>query len=272
MYKLVAIDLDGTLLNSKKQLPEENVKAIKMAVDKGVTIVLCSGRIFKGAMVFARQLGLKGPLIACNGAIIRDMETGSLWYDHQMKSEDCCRIVNICREENIYFHAYVGDTMFANEMGYGAAYYVGMNELLPEPDRVHIRIPEDFGKTIESGVLKPSKFVVSSDNPVLLSRVRGRIDRIEEIETMSSNFDNFEIVCRGVGKGSALKILSERLNIGREEIIAIGDNENDRSMIEFAGLGIAMGNAESYIKDIAGYITLTNDQNGVAEALKKFVL
>lgn len=272
MYRLVAVDLDGTLLNSHSWVSEGNREAIAYAIKKGVKVVICSGRIFTGARVFARQISAEGPIITCNGAVIKDIKTEEVLYDEPLSSEDCCRVIDICHRENIYFHAYIEDTMYTEVLEYGASFYWKLNDELPEQDRIDIRLVKDVADVIKSGFKPASKFVIVSEEPEHLLKVRKQVCEIESVEVMSSNINNFEVVKRGVNKGNALKILSEKLNIPREEIIAVGDNENDCSMIRFAGLGVAMGNAEKSIKDVADYITLNNDEDGVSEVLKKFVL
>lgn len=272
MYRLVAVDLDGTLLNSEKRISEEDKRVIKQAIDKGVKVVVCSGRIYAGARIFARQLGIGEPLIACNGAIIRDMATEELLYSDSMENEDCYRAMDICRKEGIYFHIYVGDTMYTERLDFSSLFYWQKNQTLPEKDRVDIRLVESTSEVLRNSRVAASKIVAVSDDPELLGQTREKVEKIETVEVMSSASNNFEIMNRGVSKGNALRFLSERLGIGKEEIVAIGDNENDYSMIQFAGLGIAMQNAEASVKEIADYITLSNNESGVAEAIRRFIL
>lgn len=272
MIKLVAIDLDGTLLNSKKSISEANIQAVKEAIQAGVTVVVCSGRIYRGGRIFARQLYESGPIVACNGAVIRDVHTEEVFHDQPLDYEESCRIVEVCRKEGVYFHAYAGDTMYASEMGYGAAYYVNINRQLAEEDRVDIRLTEDFHSALQTCSVGASKFVIQADDPELLLRVRSKVGEIGNVEIVSSSRENFEVMRCGVSKGKSLEILAGKLGIRRDEIMAIGDNENDFSMIQYAGIGVAMGNAEEFIKDAAGYVTASNDEDGVARAIRKFVL
>mgnify|MGYP000961359885 CR=1 FL=1 len=272
MYRLVAIDLDGTLLNSQSKISERNRQAIGRAIEKGVEVVICSGRILSGAKVFAREVGAEGIIITCNGAIISDVKTGAVLYDNPMSKEDCYKIIDVCRKEKVYFHVYTGNVMFTEELKYGALFYWNINESLPRDERIDIRMVEDIGEAVRKFHKSASKFVVISEDRAQLLRIRKQVACIDTVEVMSSNYNNIEVVNRGVSKGSALKFISEKLGIPREEVIAIGDNENDYSMIQFAGLGVAMGNAENFVKEAADYVTLSNDEDGVAEVFKKFVL
>lgn len=272
MYKLVAIDLDGTLLNSHKHISERNKNALTLSIEKGIKIVICSGRIFAGARIFAREISVKEPVIACNGAVIKNMATDEVLFSDTLSIEDTCKIIEICRSRGIYFHIYVDDSMYTETLGFSSLFYSKMNQELPEKDRVDIRLVEDTAEVLVDKGLKASKIVVVSENLKQLADVRKMIEQLETVDVMSSNYDNFEVVNHGVNKGQALKFLSSRLGIAEEEIIAIGDNENDLTMLEFAGLGVAMGNAEAMVKEIADEITSRNDEDGVAKILEKYVL
>jgi len=272
MYKLIALDLDGTLLNSKKQISKENMEAIRLAESKGIKVVFCSGRIYAGARIYAEEASIKDPLIACNGAVIRDVYTGETIYNNTLNDEDCYKVIDMCHMEDIYFHFYIGDTMYTEKLEFSSLSYWKKNEQLPEKDRVDIRLVENMTETLEKCKIKASKIVIVSRDIEKLKRVRKMISGIETIDVMSSNFDNFEIVNRGVSKGNALKILTEKLNISMIEIAAIGDNENDYSMLREAGLSIAMRNAENSLKEISDFVTLSNDENGVAKAINDYIL
>lgn len=272
MIKLIAIDLDGTLLNKDKRISQENKVALKMAMEKGVKVVVCSGRIFSGARVFAMDVGANGPMIACNGAIIKDLQTEEVIYSSTMVHEDCIQLIDLCHQENVYFHVYVGETMFTEKLGFSSLFYWQRNQELPEEDRIDIRVVKDLKEELQTGSIPAFKFVLVSDDPEQLQRIRALIGEIKGVQVTSSFRDNLEIINAGVGKGHALKLLAERLGIKQEEVMAIGDNENDESMLQYAGLSVAMENAEDYIKDMADFITLSNEEHGVAYAVKKFVL
>lgn len=273
MYKLIAIDLDGTLLNSHKHVSQENRKSIRLAMDKGVKVVICSGRIFVGARVFANEVGItSGPLIGCNGAVIKELDTQQVLYSKLLNMEDCFRIIDICKGEGLYYHAYVGDTLYTERLEFSALNYHSKNQKLPEHQRVDIKLVENLKNTFEYHDTPATKFVVVSEDVKQLARARKLAEELSTVGVMSSDHNNFEIVNCEVNKGAALSFITQRLGINQEEVIAIGDNENDYSMIEYAGLGVAMGNAQESIKGIADYVTSTNDCNGVSEVIKKFVL
>jgi len=272
MYKMIAIDLDGTLLNSNKEISQENKKYIKYAMEKGIKVLICSGRIYTGAKVFAEQLSVEGPMVVCNGAMIRDVKTGETYYSNMLSKEDCIKVVDLLHKEGIYFHTYIDDIMYAEKLDYAALYYMIKSKDLSSDFRIDVKVVESVKDIVVKSSENPAKIVVMSSKLEELLRVRKFVEDISTIEVVSSNYDNFEVLNRGVSKGKALEIISRKFSIKREEIIAIGDNENDCSMLEYAGLSIAMGNAEDKVKNICDFVVPSNDEDGVAYAIKKFVL
>jgi Cof subfamily protein (haloacid dehalogenase superfamily) len=272
MYRLVAIDLDGTLLDRNKEISNRNKRAIALAIEKGTKIVICSGRVFSGARLYAKQVGSKDPIIACNGALISENFTKKVIYSNILATEACLEVVDICHKHQIYYHVYAGDTMFTEKLGFTSLKYFEKNKSLPPEDRVEIEVVQNMADTLKKMQGQVFKFVVVNDDAELLKRVRNEMEQIASVDLMSSNYDNFEVMNKGVNKGAALKKLSELLDIPSSEMIAIGDNENDISMLKYAELGVAMDNGESCAKEAAQYITASNDQDGVAKAIEKFIL
>ncbi len=272
MYKLVAIDLDGTLLDSSKEISSRNKKAIASAIEKGVQIVICSGRVYSGARLYAKQVGSKDPIIACNGAIITENVDGRVIYSNYLHTEDCMKINEIFHKNDLYFHVYAGDTMYTEKLGFTSLKYFEKNKSLPKEDRVDIEIVEDMGVKLKSISGKVLKFVAVSDNKEQLKKARYEIEQLPNVDVMSSNYDNFEVLQKGVNKGAALKKVSEYLKVLPSEMIAIGDNENDISMFKYAGLSVAMENGEDFAKDAAQYVTAANNDDGVAKAIERFIL
>jgi len=271
MYKMIAIDLDGTLLNSEKKISAQNKTALRHAMEKGVKIVICSGRIYAFAGKYAREVGSKEPVITCNGAVIRSTDTGEVLFSRPLSTTDCLKVIELCHEEDIYFHFYTDDTMYAEKLERSALNIWKRNMELPEEERINLQITDDAGKILKSSDKPPIKLVAISDDAGKLSRVREKAERIGSVDVTSSGSNNFEVVAKGINKGMALEFLSGKLGINRNEIIAIGDNENDAPMLRYAGMAVAMGNADKAIKDMADFVTLTNDEDGVAEAIKKLI-
>lgn len=272
MYKLIAIDLDGTLLNTKKIISEENIKSIKLAQNKGVKIVICTGRVYPGAKMFAEDFGNFEPIIACNGAIIKGIKPPETYYINPMEKEKTLKVIELCKIYDIYYHVFVDDTLYTERLEGPAFLYNEKNKKLPIEKQIRIVLSDNLLEEIKIISGNILKLIIISDDLEKLRNLRLEVEKIESISVVSSGVDNFEVINKNVSKGEALKYLSKKLGIERDEIIAIGDNENDLSMIEFAGLGIAMSNAIDELKSIADYITVSNDENGVAKAINKFII
>jgi len=268
---MIAVDMDGTLLNSKKEISDKNREALIYAKEKGVKIVIATGRLYTSAKWYAKLIGVNVSLISCNGAQIREEEFGDVIYFNFLDKEKCYKVLDICQKYDVYYQYFSETTVYTDKRSYSSVRYVKWNEMIPVEERVPIKVVEDNYKNIENldeGILK---FLIISNNYALLNKIRDELAEDNIFELTKSLIDNVEVVNKGVSKGRALEILSGYYNIPKDEIIAIGDNENDLSMIKFAGLGIAMGNSTELIKLNADYITKSNDEDGVASAIYEFI-
>jgi Cof subfamily protein (haloacid dehalogenase superfamily) len=277
-YKMLVTDMDYTLLNKEKKVSERNREAVRKAMEKGVHIVVATGRIYTSARVYAKLLGVCTPIIASNGAIIREaafdnpMDTEKTIYKDVLSPEAVKEMIRLSHKYGLFCHFFTEDTIYAEKLVNVSVRYTEWNKYLGEQDQVKIKIVDDIYESLQKdGVQILKAVVVDSDS----EKIQGLRDSIEETGVVSvsqSMKDNLEVMNKGVTKGSAVKMLAKLYGIDREEIIAIGDNENDLSMIEYAGLGIAMGNAEEALKKAAKHITGDYQQDGVAEAIERFIL
>ncbi|TDT50727.1 Cof-type HAD-IIB family hydrolase [Fonticella tunisiensis] len=274
-YKLVAMDMDGTLLNDNKEVSERTKETLKKAADLGVKLVVCTGRIFASARIYAGIIGTKAPIIASNGAYIREKDSERIIYEKYMNPQKVRKLVEMAKKYGFKPTLFTADTVFAEEISFISANYKKWNESLPEGDRIKIEVVNNFDEVIEKNRNRLLKAVIMGDDIDGLHKLRREIRETVEVADLSiasSYSNNFEVMEYGVSKGEAVKFLANYFNISSDEVICIGDNENDISMIQYAGLGIAMGNAEDYVKNIADYVTDTNENDGVAKAIEKFVL
>lgn len=269
-YKLIVTDMDGTLLNSKGEVSEENVSALKELRDRGIHVAIATGRIYTTARVYAKHLGLLTPIICCNGAMVKNLENDKEIYTNPMSKEDCLKVIDICREHGLYFHFYSDDTIYGEKLENKMLYFSEWGKTLDEEDRIKIELVKDSKEVIERETIY--KFGIQDDNVELLNRIANVINSTLDVEAHKSLSNMLDIMNKGVTKGKAIENLASSLGVKQEEIIAIGDNENDLSMITYAGLGVAMGNAEEKVKAASDYITDTNDNHGVAKVVKKFML
>jgi len=269
-YKLVAIDMDGTLLNSKNQVSDRTRNAIEEAKKNGVHIILSTGRILKSALSYSGSLNLKNPIVACNGAIIVD-ESQNIVYRKTMDKGLVKDIVNLAKQENIYCHFY-DESRFYSSMRVEEIlqFYNEGNE--KTNTSIELRVFDDIEEIINTKDFNIYKFIFIENNKDKLQNFRTQLNTLSNINISSSWSNNVEAMGLNVSKGEAIKELCNRLNIDKSQVIAIGDSENDLSMINFAGLGVAMGNGNELIKEQSGYITSSNDEDGVAKVIEKFIL
>ncbi|SHE63910.1 MULTISPECIES: Cof-type HAD-IIB family hydrolase [Caloramator] len=273
-YKLIAMDMDGTLLNSQKQVTEYTKDVLRRASEKGIKLVICTGRIFTSAKSYARIIGTKAPIIASNGAYIREKDRNEVIYEKYIKKETLLDIIKVTREWGFYPHIYTTDTIYSEKLIHSSLNYSKWNETVPEDERINIQIVDSLEDVVEKEGENFLKVVVMAleDEVEKLQELKKYIRDNMDVSIFSSYMNNFEIMDKEVSKGNALKRLAEFFDIDREAIVCFGDNENDKTMFEFAGFPIAMGNAEEEIKKIAAYVTDTNDNDGVAKAIEELIL
>jgi Cof subfamily protein (haloacid dehalogenase superfamily) len=273
-YKMVCIDMDGTLLTKRKKVSEESREIIKKVYDKGVEIVVTTGRIYNNAEYYSNFLGVKSPVIAANGAIVKNKIDSEIIYENPISMDECMKLIDLLYEMKFLFHFYTTDGIFCNNAFTEISTKLYMTKQVGyESLKINyhvIRSKEKWINFFKENKNKITKCIVFSAFPEKINKCKENLKKIEGIVYFGAGKRSIEINNRGVSKGNAVKALAQKYGIKREEIICIGDNENDLSMIEYAGLGVAMGNAIDSVKEIADYVTSSNDDNGVAKALKKF--
>ena len=272
-YKMIVMDMDGTLLSSDKSISDKNRSAIEKAYNMGVKIVISTGRMFASAKVYGEMIGVDTPIIASNGAFIRDKDKDEVIFSKMLGEQNIREILRITKNYNLNCHLFTFDTVFSEKLEYTALNYNKWNKALPEDKRVKICIinASEWDAVINEYSDKLLKAVVVSDNTECIIASRQEISKLN-VEIVSSWINNYEVMNKGVSKGNAVDVLAKYYNIDKSEIICMGDHENDISMIEYAGLGVAMGNATEDTKNAASFITLTNNDDGVAYVIEKFIL
>ncbi|MDI6617842.1 MAG: Cof-type HAD-IIB family hydrolase [Clostridiales bacterium] len=271
-YKMVVLDMDGTLLTDDKRISDKNMDALKKISDLGIKVVISTGRIFTSAKSYGDLIGVRIPIIASNGAYIREKDRDEVIYAKLLKQEVARKIVTLCHKFRMYCHLFTWDSLYSEKLIYSALYYSKWNKNLPEGEKVNINIidPSDWNKVIMTNK-NLLKAVVTDEDREKVASLRKEVSKLD-VEVTSSSKNNIEIMDKGVSKGKAVEYLGKYYNIRRDEIICIGDSENDISMIKYAGLGIAMGNAEDEVKDASKFVTLSNEEDGVSYAIEKFLL
>ena len=264
-YKLLVLDIDGTLTNEKKEITRHTKQTILRMQKAGVKVVLASGRPAYGVVPTARELELEqygGFILSYNGGEIINWETQEMVYENVLPNEVVPVLYECARTHQLSILTYDGAEIITEN---SQDPYVLKEAFL---NKMAVRETNDFLTDITLPVAK-CLIVGDADKLIPLEaelclRLQGRIN------VFRSEPYFLELVPQGIDKALSLAVLLKEIGVAREEVIAIGDGYNDLSMIRFAGLGIAMGNAQEPVKKAADYITLSNEEDGVAEAIKKF--
>ncbi|WP_145407445.1 Cof-type HAD-IIB family hydrolase [Paenibacillus xylanexedens] len=277
--KLFATDLDGTLLNRDSQISPENAAAIHRAQQEGLRVTIATGRVYSDVVNISLEGGIKTPVIGSNGATIHD-ENGQRLFHLPLERETAASVMQWLEDHDCYYEASTQQGIYAPINSH--------NAMLAEMDRILGASPsEDVARLIRAVKKHYDKkdyhrvsshqeipaeahiynIMAFSMNPDQLREGRQYFAARSDVAMVVSSEHNFEMQHPDVSKGNALSKLAAHLNIAMEDTVSIGDNFNDVSMLQMAGLGIAMGNAEPEIKALAKAITLTNVEHGVAHAI-----
>jgi Cof subfamily protein (haloacid dehalogenase superfamily) len=263
-YKLIAIDLDDTLLGADHQISEPTKEVIKQAQERGIKVVIATGRMHASAKPYAQQLGLTGPIITYNGALTKKVASGDVVEHKPVSLELTKEIAGYAQNNDLHLNLYLNDNLYFNQDSSEAKYYQDLAGIKGEVIR------EDLDQFIDQASTK--LIIIDEDDRVqeVLAELQSKyVDRLH-ITTSKSVF--VEIMNPEVNKGQAVANLAEKYGYQASEVIAIGDSYNDQEMLEYAGLGVAVDNAWPEVKESADYITKAHDEEGVAEVIKKFVL
>ncbi len=286
MYKLVAIDLDGTMLNQYGIITKKTKEVIKCAQNNGIEIIIASGRAITSVKRFSKEINSNKYFISGNGAITYDITNNKILYENLLDKQKALKIIKICEENSIYYNVYTENGIIAKNLNYNTLYYYKDNLTKPDENRTHINIVEDVYNYINDKDEKILKIMICDEHKSVFNSIVRKLKELSEIEVLEVSHMSRKIIKQGteeialeyfytevsakdVDKWNALEKLIELMNISKEEVITIGDNANDLKMIKNAGLGIAMGESAPYVKQSADMITLTNEEDGVAYALKK---
>lgn len=265
-YKLICTDMDGTLMGKGFEISEENIKALKEAMEKGIKVALVTGRPYNVMKYFTSILGDDIYVISTNGTYFN---LPGYEYKKALSKDALEKIYTIGEKYNLNRHFKGCRRIIANnEIGEEHPYRL-VNSKNKEEDRIEIIENASCEILLERAEDEILKCILFSEDSESLKKAKSELKKQGDLEVVSSGKINFEVMSKGTSKGIAVKKFCEILGIDSKEVICIGDNENDISMIEFAGLGIAMGNAIDEVKSKADFVTDTNVNDGVAKALRK---
>ncbi|QQZ09272.1 Cof-type HAD-IIB family hydrolase [Heyndrickxia vini] len=280
MIKCIASDMDGTLLNSRQEISELNRKAILFAKDQGVEFVIATGRSYDEAKVILEATGINCPIIAANGAEIRNIQ-GDIVSTTGIDKEHASSIINVLSQLDIYFEVYTSKGKYTKDQEKSISVIVDIfHTANPErpieeirstiEDRFvkgFIQTVDDYGKVLFDSDCVVYKIIAFSKDEKQLTMANASLKALKEIKITSSGHNNLEINHIDAQKGIALEAFVKSKGITLKETMAIGDNFNDLSMLKKVGYPVAMGNAEDEIKKVIANHTVKNDEDGVGKAI-----
>lgn len=270
--KMIGLDLDGTVLTEKKELTDRTKAAISKALAQGVVVLVATGRPWRGVPEELRDFPGMRYALTSNGARIIDTVEGRVIEEHLLSPRLAQKVLEICGKYDTLQEVYFDGQGYApaDQMAVVERYH--KNPSMCEYMR-KTRIPvEDIGVLVKKenrGLDKVQALFADMDERELAWR---ELEAEEGLELVGSLRYNIEINAAGVNKGKGLVNLGRMLGIRREEIMACGDGDNDIVMLKEAGFGVAMANGEDKVKEAADYITLSNEEDGVADVIEKYVL
>ena len=264
-YRLLAIDVDDTLLPGEGNISDRTKSAIRRAQDQGVMVTLASGRTFGSVSGYATELGIDLPLIAHQGALVKDPVTGQVLHEDRVPPEVMRDVIRVCREHDLHLNVYIDDEVFMEKSDVEYEMYSALSRKAaqdPVPDLMDVLDRS------------PTKFIVVSMTPERTEAVLPLIREplADRLSILRSHPLLIEGVMRTVSKGRALSMLAKHLGVAQVETAAIGDNENDIEMLLWAGLGLAMGNAAPVVQAAADHVLPPISEDGVAYGIERYIL
>lgn len=266
-YEMIVLDLDGTLTNRDKVITPKTKEVLMRAQKQGKKVVLASGRPTYGVMPLAKELELEyygGYILAFNGGIIMNCKTKEILFSSQLPVEANARIAELAKDQGVNILTYEGDKIITMD---DTCPYVEKEAFV---NKLEVEQIEDFISYVDFSV---PKFLMLDDGDYLAMvepRVKAALGKNFSVYRSEPYF--LEILPKGIDKAKSLERLLERVGLTKEQMIACGDGYNDLTMIKYAGLGVAMENAVLPVRKAADYITLSNNDDGVAYVVEQFML
>jgi len=264
-YKLIAADLDGTLMGEDAILSAKVKDAVRRAMDKGVKFTIATGRAFSSTRLFAQELRVNAPLICYQGGLIKDHLSGQVIHEQSLPLPLAQGLIRFTRQRGLHLNVYMDDgRAYAERVSPETSYYTGIAKEAVHP----------VGDMLAFLDRDPMKFIIVLSNDGATESLIAELGALfaGQMWFVRSYSRFVEGIPLGVSKGRALARLADHLGISLEETIGIGDNDNDLELVERAGLGVAMGNASSAVKAAADYIAPPIEEEGVVEVIERFVL
>jgi len=267
-FRLIAADLDDTLLDKNSLISVRNKNAIQEAVSSGVKFTIATGRMFKTSISYMQDLGLNcdWPLINCHGALIKTAQSRKIILDRSLDNNIAITVIDEAKKFEFHIGIFVDDEMYICEENEYSRYYQTLTNIVPQQ-------VGDLQYFLKQKGIRPNKIsLISWDGYVdqLEFKLKARFG--EKLSILQSRPYFLEVTDKRATKGQALQWLVEQNGLRAEEVIAFGDGLNDLDMVTYAGLGVAVGNARPAVLKAAGLIAAPHYEDGVAEVIEKYVL
>lgn len=266
MYKAVFLDMDGTLLRSDHSISEATVQTIRTLVGKGIHVTLVSARPLNAVLPTCREIGMPedSPIITLNGSYI--VEKDQPIFDARIDLDTVVEVAEQVRPFNATIAYYLQREWYSEVSDSWTDHEQKIMDV-----KIKVAPLAELLKEWAKRKIAPNKMMVMSEPPAILE-IQKYLRPIYEgrLNIYPSKATYLEVMDKAGSKSNAVRFVSERMGLAREEVITMGDNYNDIEMIRFAGMGVAMGNAPDDIKAVADYVTDTNNNDGVRKALEKF--
>ncbi len=278
-YKLIAIDIDGTLLNNKGKVSTENINSIKNCLDKDVKVCLCTGRNIKNTKSIAKKISKDMPFVCADGSVFYSTKENKVISEFLLKEKTFIYIINEVNKYNVFMefctkkhYIKYSKNKELDKFSYGGR-PKNIKEKFDHYFIRNVRYVKNYVKFIENNKNNINQFIIAGEKEELdMLKLFFEKNNFDDVDIRFDLWDNYIfIVPKNCNKAYGLNILCDYFNIDIDDTISIGDQMNDIDMIKKSGLGIAMGNAHEEIKTEADFITKSNDENGVAYAIDKFI-
>ena len=270
-YQLVALDLDGTVLDKRLQIRPATIEAMRRVRAQGVKVMLVTGRHHVATYAYWHQLELELPAICCNGTYIYDFRTHRPLVGDPLTRDEARQLLALVRKHSIYAMVYVDEAMTYETTSPFSPNILNWSLTLPEALRPRVERVGSFDQLIEDA---PTiwKFTTASEDEVAMRAFAADIEQTLGLSCEWSGNERLDIAHAGNSKGNRLRQWIAENGIAREEVIAFGDQQNDMEMLRIAGLGVAMGNSPPEVQACADCITGSNESDAIADTLRRFVL
>lgn len=268
--RLIASDMDGTLLNSKGLISEGNLEAIKQVQAKGIIFAICTGRFAENVGMMLDEINLNCPVISLNGCLVQDAPFGKLLSENPMDAGAALQVQKVMEESGVNYHIFSRSGVYSSSPKHLHHSQLTYGDRIVRRGNVHYASGKEACRQAAHGIVY--KYYAFVKSPAELLPLKAAFSGIDHIDITQSSDFNIEIMPANIDKGTGIKALAEAYGFSLQETMVLGDHLNDLPMFEKAGFSVAMENAVDEIKKIADAISAGYEEDGVAQAIRRYIL